>query len=566
MPQVTDTWVIDLKLNDSSFNRSFSNIKKSLDSLSGTGTASNLKNITDLLKGNISASSMARAAASVSKLATSFTGVIGAAGGATVAIVGVVAAIAAVEAAAITAKIANLGLANAVFNYSQPFLQAYANVQQLEFALKRLGFSATQVKETIALGKLPGLTREQAVQATAGFAAGGFGVEQAQALTTAFSKAATSAEQFTRVQMALNQMLSKGKVTAEELTGQLAEALPGLPKYLQAAFGTKNVEEIIKSGISPQEFIKKLALEINKLPSQTNSAQSSLDNLADSIENLKASVGEGLATTLIPFITILTEKFDALAASGTLQRIGEQLATIVASVDLEETINSFVLLAQTISTVVTRVSDFLSLIASLDFVTPLILGINDALTTLSNGFVNFADVIAGLIPGFGGIKAAVDTGMRVKEAERLTAAEKLKSDTAKDTSKATFDAAGKVIEQIQTEAAKPKITKTDEKEKEKQIIEFENANEIQKKQLEQLKNINKNTNPDLQAMILGGGNIGRLGTSVADISAYKNKNKRGVRNEVFTPKVMSLFEQMMSQIAQDIANGNIISTPGRYNF
>ena len=66
--------------------------------------------------------------------------------------------------------------------------------------------------------------------------------------------------------LAVEQMISKGRVSMEELRRQLGNALPGAFQIAAKAMGvtTAELEKLISKGLDSQEFVKKFAEELKK--------------------------------------------------------------------------------------------------------------------------------------------------------------------------------------------------------------------------------------------------------------------------------------------------------------
>lgn len=66
--------------------------------------------------------------------------------------------------------------------------------------------------------------------------------------------------------VALEQMISKGKVSMQELRGQLGNALPGAMQIAAKAFGvtTSELEKMVSAGLDSQEFVTKFSAELRK--------------------------------------------------------------------------------------------------------------------------------------------------------------------------------------------------------------------------------------------------------------------------------------------------------------
>jgi tape measure domain-containing protein len=84
------------------------------------------------------------------------------------------------------------------------------------------------------------------------------------ALTQASTTFGLSTDQTGRALLAFQQIVSKGKVSMEELRGQLGEALPGAMQIAARAYGTntKALEEMIAKGLDAVEFTQRFTQQL----------------------------------------------------------------------------------------------------------------------------------------------------------------------------------------------------------------------------------------------------------------------------------------------------------------
>lgn len=123
--------------------------------------------------------------------------------------------------------------------------------------------------------------------------------EQAREVFTAVAEAAAvmgmNADQSERAMMAVTQMMSKGKVMAEELRGQLGEHLPGAFAIAARAMGVTEVElnKMLETGqVFSADFLPKFAAQLRKelsgsVEESAQSMQANLNRLSTAWQNLK---------------------------------------------------------------------------------------------------------------------------------------------------------------------------------------------------------------------------------------------------------------------------------------
>lgn len=175
----------------------------------------------------------------------------------------------------------------------------------------------------------------------------GFSMGQAQgmfsAILTAGRGIGANQQQIGGALVALEQMLSKGKVSAEELRKQLGNALPGAMQIAARAMGVTNqqFQEMLKNGISSVEFVQKFAQQAEKelgknLAENVKSLNSELTNLATAwklliYETMKeGGTGESLAKAVREITKLLVSP----TLHKALNLIGKALAFVIKHIKL----------------------------------------------------------------------------------------------------------------------------------------------------------------------------------------------------------------------------------------
>lgn len=146
----------------------------------------------------------------------------------------------------------------------------------------------------------------------------------ARDIFSSVSEAATvmglSAEQTTGALLAIQQMISKGTVSAEELRGQLGERLPGAFQLAARAMGVTTAElgKLLQQGqITADQMLPALAGELRKtfgpaLPEAVKSAQAQINRFQTAVFEAKAAFAnsgflDGLTSGLKDFTTALND-------------------------------------------------------------------------------------------------------------------------------------------------------------------------------------------------------------------------------------------------------------------
>jgi tape measure domain-containing protein len=204
---------------------------------------------------------------------------------------------------ALAAGFAGAGAAAAAFAVGTQaalgVLGAYAEFDGLVRGLKTIEGTAEATEARIAnlreTAKAPGLGFEEAVRGDIRLRSVGLTADLSERSLRAFGNALATVgggkAELDGVLIALTQIQSKGKVSAEEIN-QIAERLPQLRAAMSAAFGTADSEAIQRSGISTTAFISGVVAELEKLPQVTSGARNALDNYDDAWKQLKNTAAE----------------------------------------------------------------------------------------------------------------------------------------------------------------------------------------------------------------------------------------------------------------------------------
>lgn len=237
----------------------------------------------------------------------------------------------------------------------QAVLSAYQRV--LEVGLQRassersidfvFGDQSTQVKKFIQdLTQITGMdtTETQAQFASFGASAKNtMGLEGSEELfknLTGYARLmGRSDEQIQRALTAVSQMASKGQVMAEELKGQLSEALPGATQAFAKALGLteKQLFDKMKNGdVKASDALPKFAKELgSQIDSRggwkaiQDSTQTMLGNLKNTWNNSLTDIFRGSENGLQDFTRSLTTLLNSLGGSG--KSLGEHFGSLMTS-------------------------------------------------------------------------------------------------------------------------------------------------------------------------------------------------------------------------------------------
>ncbi|EGM4552159.1 tape measure protein [Escherichia coli] len=148
-----------------------------------------------------------------------------------------------------------------------------------------------------------------------------------------------SEEEIKRALTALSQMAGKGQIMAEELKGQLAEAVPGMVQVFAKATG-KTEQELFdamkKGALKSADTLQKVTQELNKQITAkggwktiSESTQAQLGNLKNSWNTTLDSIFRGSENGLQDFTRSLTTLLNSLGGSG--KSLGEHFGSLMTS-------------------------------------------------------------------------------------------------------------------------------------------------------------------------------------------------------------------------------------------
>lgn len=224
-------------------------------------------------------------------------------------------------------------------------LKSASDIQALEkgfrATLKPGEDFATNLAKVQKLAQLPGLGLQEALQGATNLQAAGFSADLAQRSLVAFGNALATVGKgkadLDGVGLALGQIASKGKISAEEIN-QLAERVPQIRAAMKAAFGTADTEQLQKAKISATDFVEGVTRELEKLPKVTGGLKNAFENLSDLGVIALAKLGdalnknfdvEGVLNGLGSTIQGLVSRFESLDPST--QKLIFLLAGVVAA-------------------------------------------------------------------------------------------------------------------------------------------------------------------------------------------------------------------------------------------
>tara|TARA_R110002072_G_scaffold302699_2_gene487451 strand:+ start:13738 stop:17619 length:3882 start_codon:yes stop_codon:yes gene_type:complete len=256
-----------------------------------------------------------------------------------------------------------------------------------------------------------------------------------------------SQEQQAGALTAIEQIMSKGKVQAEELRGQLGERLPGAFQIASRAMGktTEELSKMLDNGeLLSEDFLPKFVRQLREevapsLAEAMNSPQAELNRFANDWIDLKNEFGTGFLTGLTESAGELGTVLRELVEDGTIRELGEGLGDIAhfaaENIDMIELMvigyGSYKLAA-------------LALAPVLGVLTKGQIGLNIAMRANPIGLI--ATAISGLVVAYQLLSEETDKttereGERLKQSERqLEVLEKIGSTTRENLASVTGEA------------------------------------------------------------------------------------------------------------------------------
>ncbi len=278
-------------------------------------------------------------------------------------------------------------------------LQRASSERSIDFVF---GDQSTQVKKFIQdLTQITGMDTTETQAQFASFGASAtttMGLEGSEELfknLTGYARLmGRSDEQIQRALTAVSQMASKGQVMAEELKGQLSEALPGATQAFAKALGLTEKQLFdkmkngdVKASDALPKFAKELGSQINSRggwKAIQDSTQTMLGNLKNTWNNSLTDIFRGSENGLQDFTRSLTTLLNSLGGSG--KSLGESLGSLMT--DMSHGVDSLTDISYKVR-------------AFFDEVTLAYRGLTDeqkkVVDALGSGLINSLKVLAGVI-------------------------------------------------------------------------------------------------------------------------------------------------------------------------
>ncbi|MBI1620021.1 tape measure protein [Aquamicrobium zhengzhouense] len=240
----------------------------------------------------------------------------------------------------------------AAINRGQQAMEAFMNVQKAE---NRLGVAFQGDTQKVA--REIGFLNEQADRLgfTFGTLADGYGKISIAASNAGFAVADTrelflsvaeaarvngsSMDEMNGVLRALDQMLSKGKIQAEELRGQLGDRMSGAFKMFADGLGmtTAQLDEAMKKGevYADRETMLKFARRLqqaygSQVPKAMQTLAASLGTFERDMEKANVAMAEGFVPALQEALKAFNEFANSAEGQATFRGIGEAAGSVIS--------------------------------------------------------------------------------------------------------------------------------------------------------------------------------------------------------------------------------------------
>ncbi len=210
-------------------------------------------------------------------------------------------------------------------------LETVTSMDRLRRGMTTLEGSAqgaeARLRELQEAAQLPGVDFEQAVKADIKLRSVGMSAEMSKAsiieMGNALSLAGGTSADLEGVVLALTQIISKGKVSAEEIN-QIAERVPQVRAVMKDVFGTADTEALQKMKIDAEDFVNALIGGFSSLDRATAGLDEKMSDFRTAImlatdALLSGLVGEGV-NGMSQLGDVLNDNIDLLKDLGSIAR------------------------------------------------------------------------------------------------------------------------------------------------------------------------------------------------------------------------------------------------------
>jgi tape measure domain-containing protein len=227
-------------------------------------------------------------------------------------------------------SLSGLLVGGAVFGFAKGALDAAAQYDSLTRAVATTVSTTDELTAQMGrleqIAALPGVNLEQSIRGFIGLRSVKLTAGEAEAalkgMANAIASVGGSADSLQQLTKGLTDMAGKPSVSAEEI-GQITEASAVAGNAIEAAFGTRSGEVISKMGYTGAQAVRKIAIELGKLPQASSGIQTAMDNIGDATFRFNVALGQIIASFLSAFgpdiiksLEIATNLIKTMAVQG----------------------------------------------------------------------------------------------------------------------------------------------------------------------------------------------------------------------------------------------------------
>lgn len=212
-------------------------------------------------------------------------------------------------------------------------VKAAGDIESLRLALettfKAAGRTVEEARREIEslriVAMAPGIDFEQAVRGSIRLQNVGYSAEAARAILVELANAIAftggTAIELDGVTRQFAQIIAKGRILQEDLT-IIQENMPAIGQALKNAFGTSSAERLRELGVSTEELIRGVIIELNKLPRVQGGISNAIVNFFTALKVEIAAFGEAInkainieetGSKLIEFLRSVRKGFESLS-------------------------------------------------------------------------------------------------------------------------------------------------------------------------------------------------------------------------------------------------------------
>ena len=174
--------------------------------------------------------------------------------------------------------------------------------------------ASKRIEELQELAKLPGLGFQQAVEGDIRLRSAGISASVSkkaiEEMGNALAAVGKGKADMDGIILALSQIASKGKVSAEEIN-QIAERVPQIRAILKSTFGTADTEAIQKMNIPVESFITLVVDGFSRtVPRAVIGMQGKIDNFSDALQSAMAASGGSILESLMGPLEAVTKQLE----------------------------------------------------------------------------------------------------------------------------------------------------------------------------------------------------------------------------------------------------------------